>query len=73
MHEAEIVSSIPITLSQNFRLSKVQQGLCIKNHTRWPPMSMQTLTINLSKILICEESAIIMPHTEPRHFHISYL
>ena len=61
-HEAakktERAGSIPIILSPNLRLSKVQWGLRIKNRTPHPPTSMQELTANLPQTLVFEESAI---------------
>ena len=47
MQEVEIASNIPIILSPNLRLSKVQEGVRIKTRTLQPPTSMQELTINL--------------------------
>ena len=47
--EAERASSIPIILSPNLCLSKVQWRVRIKNRTLQPPTSMQVLTINLPK------------------------
>ena len=38
-----------MTLIPNLRLSKVQMGVRIKNHSLRPPMSLQELTINLPK------------------------
>ena len=45
--EAERASSIPAILIPDLRLSKVQQGVHIKNRTLQPPPSVQELTINL--------------------------
>ena len=56
---AERVSGIPIILSPNHRLFNVQKGLRVKEQTLKPQKSTQELTINLPKILVCEESAII--------------
>ena len=62
MEEAErtSTSSITIILIRNPHLSKVQLGLHITNQTLEPPMSMQELTMNLPKVLVCEESVIII-------------
>ena len=56
--EAERASSIQIILSPNLHLSKVQSGLRIKNEDS--TSTEQKVIINLPKILVCEESAIII-------------
>ena len=60
MLEAERICGIPIILSPNLHLFKVQWGLHIKNQPLQPPISMQEVTFNLPQILICEELAIII-------------
>ena len=64
MQNAERANSLPIILSPNLLMSKMQQGLHIKCRTLQPPLSTRT-DHKPSQILTCKEPAFLDNWTRP--------